>query len=513
MGSKRSKKIMKKERKQFSKSVKGTRNINKVPKDNQLILNKDGGLFFGMKEALGSYRYVGRFVQEDGHCLTIGGPSCGKTEGPVKATLCTWISRLVFIDIKGGSDGLEKWRHHFHPKRRLKVFNPTKFDTAHFDPYRFLKYCDEKNLARYARDLAHAILPIPPDIGVNKVWTRLAQNLLTAAIIYYYSIGSDFNQTMLAVQNHSVQQLVKTIINSCDETAIDELTHGIISNSAKRNRIMLARLFASKIEGLKSEVKAGIGMDFGEFIALAVDPFIKSAFDTTDETADMIDWNDFLSDENDYDVLLQIPEYMLEQWEPMIALMLTQLFDTLEQRPEEHSPDALPPLLILLDEFPRLGKCDTVKNALATLRSRGVTLSLFVQSLAQLDERYGQKGRKVVLGCCSYKLLLGVAEPDDQEYFSREIGETPVIQSQISVNCDPKGEVISRNFSFCEGKKRLVAPEELGYMKDESILITPEGPCRIDKAFCHDPEFFKCLVRPAELPRFCYELGIIPEEY
>lgn len=67
---------------------------------------------------------------------------------------------------------------------------------------------------------------------------------------------------------------------------------------------------------------------------------------------------------------------------------------------------------------------------------------------------------------------------------------------------DPYDELLSRNFSFSEGKKRLVAPEELGYMKDESILITSKGPCRIEKAFCHDMEFLERLVHPFVFPWF-----------
>ena len=199
---------MNKERKRFSQNVKGIRNINRVPKNNQLTHYDDSGLFFGLKASLGADKFVGRLAQKDGHCLTVGFPGCGKTEGPVKATLNTWQERMIFVDIKGDSSGLADLRRQFRPERDLKVFNPTKTDTVHFDPYQFLKQGGEENLVRYARDVAQAILPILPDVGVNKVWTSLAQNLLTAAIIYYYGVGVDFNQTMIAVQRHSVSKLV-----------------------------------------------------------------------------------------------------------------------------------------------------------------------------------------------------------------------------------------------------------------------------------------------------------------
>lgn len=486
------KKKVRKERNEYSQNTQKARKIGKVPKSNRLRFKKDSGVLFGLKKSLGKKKFVGKSEEEDGHIVNIGGPGSGKTEGPAKITFSTWGGRVIAVDIKGGSEGFDHFRSAFRRQRQVKVFNPTRPDAAHFDPLRLLKSGGEENLVRYARDIAQSILQITPDIGVNKVWTRLAQNLLTAAILYYYSIGADFNLTMLAVQKHSVTQLVDLIADSHDTVAAKELARGVLPSSDASCR-ELAKLFISKIEGLKSEVQAGIGMDFGEFIALAVDPLVQSAFDTSDEKADIIDWNDFLSDENDYDVILQIPEYMLEQWESMLTLMLTQLFRTLERRPEEHSVEALRPLLILLDEFPRLGKCDAVKNALATLRSRGVTFSLFIQCLAQLDERYGKDGRREILGCCSYKLLLGISDPDDQEYFSKEIGETSTVSSQIAVGYDARDDLMSRNFSFSEGRKRIVSPEELGYLKDKCILITPEGPCRIDKAFCSDPKLMERL--------------------
>ena len=106
MGYKQFARVVKKERKRFSRNVEGIRSIDKVPKNNQLAHYNNSGLFFGLKEPLGDDKYVGRFAQDDGHCLTIGFPGCGKTEGPVKATLCTWQDRMIFVDIKGDSGGL-----------------------------------------------------------------------------------------------------------------------------------------------------------------------------------------------------------------------------------------------------------------------------------------------------------------------------------------------------------------------------------------------------------------------
>lgn len=465
-----------------------------VPKQNQLIIREDPGVFFGLKKRLGEDYYVGKRQGDDGHILFIGGPGSCKTSGPVLMSLGTWEGIIIALDIKGeGGDLANPWFDLSRGKEKhLKIFNPTKDYCSHYDPYNFLMLDGEENLITNARDLALSILPTPPNVNENRVWIKLAQNLLTAAILYYYGIGATFNQTMLAVHNYSVKELVRKIMGSDNENAKFELMHSKESS---------ARMFISKLQDLKEEILAGIGMDFGEFVTLAVDPFIKFAFCTEEET-DVINWGDFNSDEKVYDVILQIPESRLEQWEAMTTLMLNQLIKTLERRADKHSAfgKKLQPILILLDEFPRLGTCHAIKNGLATLRSRGVTFALFIQSLTQLDERYGVDGRRDILGCCSYKALLNVSEPDDQEYFSRLIGTVKTGQRSVGANFTPDNELLGYNMNIRETRERIIEPEELGTLEKDFILITPRGFCRIDKASFYDKRCRELLIPPLPPP-------------
>lgn len=66
------------------------------------------------------------------------------------------------------------------------------------------------------------------------------------------------------------------------------------------------------------------------------------------------------------------------------------------------------PILVLLDEFPLLGKMDAITNALTTLRSKKVTFCLMLQSIAQLDAVYGQDTRKIIVDNCQYKAILNI---------------------------------------------------------------------------------------------------------
>jgi len=167
----------------------------------------------------------------------------------------------------------------------------------------------------------------------------------------------------------------------------------------------------------------------------------------------------------------------------------------------------LPPILIILDEFPRLGTCHAIKNGLATLRSRGVTFALFVQNLSQLDERYGIDGRKDILGCCTYKVLLNVTEPDDQRYFSDLIGTDRVAQRGIGASYDAASQILRYNASVSEMRERRIEPEELGFLGGELILIATWGSCRLYKASFYNSNFRNLLVPPRNfsIPTFSYQ--------
>jgi len=114
--------------------------------------------------------------------------------------------------------------------------------------------------------------------------------------------------------------------------------------------------------------------------------------------------------------------------------MITQLIRQIERRPDKYSPQGkeTKPLLLLLDEFPLLGRMDVITEAMTTLRSKKVTLYLVIQSIAQLDAVYGSDIRKILVDNCQYKAILQVTEPETQEYLSRMIGTIPTAKISVS---------------------------------------------------------------------------------
>jgi hypothetical protein len=156
----------------------------------------------------------------------------------------------------------------------------------------------------------------------------------------------------------------------------------------------------------------------------------------------------------------------------------------LERRPDKSTEEdkKLPPVLLLLDEFPRLGKIDAIRGALATLRSKGVTICLMVQSLAQLDEIYGRDARRTILDNCPYKAILNVTDADSQKYFSDLSGSSEVEKKGYNVSYDPdSGLEVGTSDNYSLRREPIIYPHEFAKLHD-IVLMTPRGFCRVDKA-------------------------------
>ena len=126
------------------------------------------------------------------------------------------------------------------------------------------------------------------------------------------------------------------------------------------------------LAGIFAEVSRGI-------VTLVLDDDIVSALSRDKQiTPDDLEFG--------YDIYLNIPEHLLRQWRNRLSLIVNQFLLFFERRTDKRD---LPQILFLLDEFPRLGKIPFIIDALATLRSKKITICLILQSLAQLDMIYG----------------------------------------------------------------------------------------------------------------------------
>src|SRR5262249_56399310 len=104
---------------------------------------------------------------------------------------------------------------------------------------------------------------------------------------------------------------------------------------------------------------------------------------------------------------LVVPPSDLSRTRPLMRLLLNQVGRMLT---EDLHAARQHPLLLMLDEFPALGRLDFFETALAFIAGYGIRAFLIAQSLNQLDKAYGPNN--AIMNNCHIRIAF--AANDDQ---------------------------------------------------------------------------------------------------
>jgi len=411
-----------------------------IPPINTQLKNKSfGGFVFG-KDNDGIV--VTKPEETDGHILVVGGVGSGKSSCIAIPTLRAWNNSVFAIDIKG--ELYDKTKDY---RQNVKVFNPTDSNSYGYDPF-FCLY-NSPNPAQEARAIAQAIIPLPPEIK-EPFWIESAQNIFTGAILHYSGQNLSFLDTIRQIQSRSSKELIKDICNGSN---------------------FEAQYFVGSMRDMDEKTLSSIVAELSKNIVhFVTDKNLISALSKRNNITPVdLEYGE--------DIYIQIPEYLLRQWKTLLTLIVNQFLTHFEQCTELNAP----PLLFLLDEFPRLGKVSAMLDGLATLRSKKICICLIVQSLAQLDTIYGHNERKVISDTCAYKAILGATDADTQEYFSRLVGTYDKPMTSYGTQREAyTGFKTGENTFTSEQERRIIKPEEFATLKD-IVLLTPFGYSRVEK--------------------------------
>ena len=414
-------------------------------------LEEISGMVFGKVKK----KYVTKKEKEDGHALVIGGAGSGKSSCVAIPTLMSWKNTAFVIDIKG--ELYEKTKR-ARKSEKIKVFNPTDESAYGYDPFYVLSRSDD--LCATAHEIAEAIIPLPVDVK-EPMWIKNARDFLTGAILYFYNRGYNFAETMIAIKSQSSRSLVAEIMESPNKNAITYMS-------------TFADMADETLSGIYTEVSINI-------TPFATNKSLIRALGCCSKVITPIDL------ENGFDVFICIEEHKLEQWKSLLTMMVNQFCKFFEQRENDNKM----PILFLLDEFPRLGKIESVATGLATLRSKKIEIMLFVQSKNQLDMIYGDKQAGSICDNCTYKAILKASEPQTQKWCSDLVGTFDKRKVSNSVNADVFGMGKGSGVSTTTEEKKIIKPEEFAYLQD-IVCIFPTGYARIDKApYYKDTAFVK----------------------
>lgn len=181
-----------------------------------------------------------------------------------------------------------------------------------------------------------------------------------------------------------------------------------------------------------------------------------------------------------YDFLLTI----------FFAQMIQQLYDFADK----NGGRLKVPVFFILDEFANIGKIPDFDKKISTSRSRGISFSVILQNLDQLEATY-EKSHETIMGNCDTHLFLGSNSFKTVEYFSKALGEKTISRDSKSISRDKNDKRQGYNTSDQIMGRALMTPDELRRMDNDLCIIFEKGlkPVKARKFYYFESPMIKKL--------------------
>jgi type IV secretion system protein VirD4 len=205
---------------------------------------------------------------------------------------------------------------------------------------------------------------------------------------------------------------------------------------------------------------------------------------------------DLMAGQHPTSLYLVIPPGDISRTKPLIRLILNQIGRRLT---EDLNPGNRPQrLLLMLDEFPALGRLDFFESALAFMAGYGIKAFLIAQSLNQIEKAYGQNN--AILDNCHVRVSFATNDERTAKRISDALGtatEMRAMKNYAGHRLSPwLGHLM---VSRSETARALLTPGEVMQLPPDDEIVMAAGipPIRARKArYFLDPRFTARVLEP-----------------
>src|SRR5690606_10008530 len=230
---------------------------------------------------------------------------------------------------------------------------------------------------------------------------------------------------------------------------------------------------------------------------------------TVAEVTSVCDWRiaDLVEAEYPVSLYLVIPPSDISRTKPLVRLVLNQIGRRLTEKLDGAGRGARKhQLLMMLDEFPALGRLDFFETSLAFLAGYGVRAFLIAQSLNQIEKAYGEHNS--ILDNCHVR----VAFATNDERTARRISDALGVATEQRAMRNYAGHRLAPWLAHVmvsrpETARPLLPQGEVMQLPpaDELVLVSGMAPIRAKKLrYYEDPNFRERLAPPPQLAAGAY---------
>ena len=381
-------------------------------------------------------RWKSQYLRHDGpeHVLAFAPTRSGKGVGLVVPTLLSWTGSAVVHDIKG-----ENWDLTSGWRSGFGTclrFDPTDARSPRFNP--LMEVRKGAGEVRDVQNIADILVDPEGSLERRSHWEKTGHALLVGVILHVLYAEED-----------------KTLAGCARFLSDPSRTF------EKALQVMLKTKHVRERDGTRT-----------------VHPVVAQA-----------------ARERPVSLYLVVPPSDLSRTKPLVRLILNQIGRRLTE--------ALPQpgrrkLLLMLDEFPALGRLDFFESALAFMAGYGVRAYLIAQSLNQIEKAYGPTN--AILDNCHVRIAFATNDERTAKRISEALGAKTELRSQKNYTGHRLAPWLSHMMvSRQETQRALMTPGEVMQMAptDEVVMVSGTLPILAKKLRYFEDRNFTGRVLPA----------------
>ncbi|MDX8495086.1 conjugal transfer protein TraG [Mesorhizobium sp. VK22B] len=429
-------------------------------------------------------RYGDDYLRHDGpeHVLCFAPTRSGKGVGLVVPSLLTWPGSAIVHDIKGENWQLTAGFRALHG--RVLLFDPTNSKSSAYNPLLEVRRGEWE--VRDVQNIADILVDPEGSLEKRNHWEKTSHALLVGAILHV--LYAEENKTLAGVAaflsdpKRPIESTLAAMMKT--EHLGPSGPHPVIASAAR------------ELLNKSDNERSGVLSTAMSFLGLYRDPVVA-------EVTRHCDWriSDIVGGERPATLYLVVPPSDINRTKPLIRLILNQigrrLTEDLRAKGHRHR------FLLMLDEFPALGRLDFFESALAFMAGYGLKSFLIAQSLNQIEKAYGPNNS--ILDNCHVRVSFATNDERTAKRVSDALGtatEMRAMKNYAGHRLSPwLGHLmVSRQ----ETARQLLTPGEIMQLPatDEIVMVAGTPPIKAKKArYYEDVRFRERILSPPELTR------------
>ena len=413
-----------------------------------------------------------QYLRHDGpeHVLCFAPTRSGKGVGLVVPSLLTWPGSCIVHDIKG-----ENWdltaglRAGFG---RVLLFDPTNTTSAAYNPLLEVRRGEWE--VRDVQNVADVLVDPEGSLERRNHWEKTSHSLLVGTILHVLYAETDKTLAGVASFLSDPRRPIETTLVAMMTTPHlgKQGPHPVVASAAR------------ELLNKSDNERSGVLSTAMSFLGLYRDPVVA-------QVTRRCDWRiaDIAGEEKPTTLYLVVPPSDISRTKPLIRLILNQIGRRLTE--DLHGTNRRHRVLLMLDEFPALGRLDFFESALAFMAGYGLKSFLIAQSLNQIEKAYGANNS--ILDNCHVRVSFATNDERTAKRVSDALGtatEMRAMKNYAGHRLSPwLGHLM---VSRSETARPLMTPGEVMQLPpdDEIVMVAGAPPIRAKKArYFEDPRF------------------------